>query len=139
MSPWLRIASPHTGGGKGMHFIPEKGEEVIIAFEGGDAEKPYVIGTVYNGKAKITFANAENDLKVIQTRSGHVIELNDTKGAESITITDKNKNQIVIDTAADSIDMTANSSINLNATTINLMASAAITMNAGTASGWGCI
>ena len=152
MTPWIRITSPSGGGGKGMHFIPEKGEEVLVAFEGGNAEKPYVIGTVYNGKAKINFANAENDLKVIQTRSGHVIELNDKNGAESITvkdknnniitidtpgskitIKDKNSNQIVIDSAADSIDVTANESINMKASNINMVASGAITMSAGAA------
>jgi type VI secretion system secreted protein VgrG len=133
MSPWLRIASPHTGGGKGMHFIPEKGEEVIVAFEGGDAEKPYVIGTVYNGKAKITFANAENDMKVIQTRSGHVIELNDTSGGESITIKDKNSNSITIDTVENSISIKALDTITLAAMTINLIAGATVNVQAAAA------
>jgi type VI secretion system secreted protein VgrG len=97
-SPWLRITSPHGGGDKGMFFIPETGEEVIVGFEGDSATKPYIIGTVYHSKAKTSFANAENDKKVIQTRSGHILEFNDKQGAESITVKDKNNNIITIDT-----------------------------------------
>ena len=48
MTPWLRISQPYAGGGKGFSFIPEKGEEVMIDFEGGNAERPYVKGTLYN-------------------------------------------------------------------------------------------
>lgn len=132
-TPWLRLASPHGGGGKGMFFIPEKGEEVIVGFEGDSAVKPYIIGTVYHGKAKNSYSNPENDLKVIQTRSGHVLEFNDKEGAESITITDKNRNVIVIDTAEDSISITANGAINMSASSIHMVATGAITMNAGAA------
>ena len=97
-SPWLRITSPHGGGNKGMFFIPEIGEEVIVGFEGDSATKPYIIGTVYHSKAKTSFSNAQNDLKVLQTRSGHILEFNDKDGAESITVKDKNNNIITIDT-----------------------------------------
>lgn len=102
-TPWVRVTSPHAGNGKGGFFMPEKGEEVIVGFEGDRAEKPYIIGAVYNGKAKSDFANAENDLKVIQTRSGHIIKFDDKKGAESITIQDKDENIFKIDTAGGNI------------------------------------
>lgn len=104
-TPWVRVTSPHAGGGKGGFFMPEKGEEVIVGFEGDQAEKPYVIGAVYNGKAKSDFSNAENDLKVIQTRSGHLIKFDDKAGAESITIKDKEENIFKIDTAGGSISI----------------------------------
>lgn len=158
-TPWMRFTTPHAGGGKGMFFIPEKDEEVIVGFEGDSATKPYVIGSVYHGKANNSFSNADNDIKTIQSRSGHIIELNDKNGAESITvkdknenvitvdtprgcitIKDKNKNQIIIDAKGDSIEITANESITMNApsitlngTTISSLAKAAITMNAGAA------
>ncbi|HKR05907.1 MAG TPA: phage baseplate assembly protein V [Bacteroidia bacterium] len=148
-TPWLRVSSPHGGGGKGMHFIPEKGEEAIVDFEGGDVDKPFVAGTVYSGAAKVTYSNAENDLKVIQTRSGHVIELNDKEGAESITIKDKNNNIITIDTPgncitlkdkngnnvmidakSNGINITAKGSITLSAMNINLIAGATVNVQA---------
>jgi type VI secretion system secreted protein VgrG len=139
-SPWMRVTTPHAGGGKGMFFIPEKNEEVIVGFEGDSPTKPYIIGSVYHGKANNTFSNSDNDVKIIQSRSGHIIEMNDKEGAESITVIDKNKNKIIIRTADDSIEITANGSINMNASDINMtagvismLASAAITMNAGAA------
>ncbi|MBC9795226.1 type VI secretion system Vgr family protein [Sinomicrobium weinanense] len=114
-SPWIRMVQPHGGGNKGFYFIPEKGEEVMVAFEGGNAEKPYITGTMYNGNQKSGYATANNDFKVIHTRSGHIIKLDDTNGSENITITDKNKNTIFIDTAGNNIDITANETMTLNA------------------------
>ncbi|MBC9795273.1 type VI secretion system Vgr family protein [Sinomicrobium weinanense] len=114
-STWIRMVQPYGGSSKGFYFIPETGEEVLVAFEGGNAEKPYVTGTMYNGNQVSGYATAENDLKVIHTRSGHIIKLNDAKGAENITITDKNKNTIFIDTVGNNIDITANETMTLNA------------------------
>lgn len=81
-TPWIRIATPHAGAGKGFYFIPEKGEEVVVGFEGGNAENPYVIGTRYNGKQKTPVNDPSQ--KIIQTRSGNKIVLNDADGSVSI-------------------------------------------------------
>jgi type VI secretion system secreted protein VgrG len=96
-SPWLRIASPHGGGDKGMYFIPEIGEEAIVGFEGGNPQKAFIIGTAYHGKAKTSFANAGNDVKALQTRSGNKLVLNDDKG--SVNLTDKGGADMLFDGA----------------------------------------
>src|SRR5579859_2334159 len=80
-SPWLRIAGFHGGGGKGSFFIPEVGEEVMVAFEDNNPAKPFILGSVYNGKDKTDFSNDKNDLKVIRTRSGNRIIMNDKEGS----------------------------------------------------------
>jgi type VI secretion system secreted protein VgrG len=69
-SDWIRLIQPHTGGGKGFYFVPEVGEEVLVGFEGGSAERPYVIGTQYNGSESSGYSSSGNDQKVIHTRSG---------------------------------------------------------------------
>ncbi|WP_378175733.1 type VI secretion system Vgr family protein [Aquimarina sp. SS2-1] len=116
LTPWLRIVTPHAGGEKGFHFIPEIDEEVLIGFEGGNAERPYVLGTLYTGRANPSSWNTQNnDIKAIRTRSGHTVELNDTDGAEFIMITDKNKNIIQIDTANNDITISAGENMTLNA------------------------
>ena len=69
-TPWLRMTNPHAGSGKGMYFIPENGEEVFVAFENDNAEKPYIQGAMYNGNETSGYNTAGNDKKVIQTRSG---------------------------------------------------------------------
>ncbi|MDR0332286.1 MAG: phage baseplate assembly protein V [Dysgonamonadaceae bacterium] len=91
MTPWIRIAQPHGGGDKGFYFIPEIDEEVIVGFENGNAEKPYVIGTLYHGKQRPDgekWYSEKDDIKAIRTRSGHTIEFHDTEGEEKIEIYD---------------------------------------------------
>jgi type VI secretion system secreted protein VgrG len=51
-SDWMRLIQPHAGAGKGFYFIPEIDEEVLVGFEGGSAERPYIMGTNYNGSEK---------------------------------------------------------------------------------------
>ncbi|MBS0026927.1 type VI secretion system Vgr family protein [Chitinophaga sp. 22321] len=94
-TPWMRVVSPHGGGSKGMYMVPEKGEEVVVDFEGGNPELPYVLGTTYNGEGKSGFGSAANDMKAIRTRSGISILLNDADG--SVTITDPGGNRIFMD------------------------------------------
>ncbi|WP_212004855.1 type VI secretion system Vgr family protein [Chitinophaga sp. HK235] len=130
-TPWIRLIAPHGGSGKGFYFVPELGEEVWVGFENGNPEAPYVMGTAYNGDAKTDYGDAQNNIKAIRTRSGHTIRLDDTDGAESITITDKNGNVIQLDTAGKNIHITALESINLNAKNINLVASENVSMDAG--------
>ncbi|WP_378172703.1 type VI secretion system Vgr family protein [Aquimarina sp. SS2-1] len=115
-TPWLRIMTPHSGGEKGFHFIPEIGEEVLIGFEGGNAERPFVMGALYNGAANPAgWKTDKNNVKAIRTRSGHTIELNDTDKGEFITIRDKNENLIHIDTANNNMTITALEMMTLNA------------------------
>jgi type VI secretion system secreted protein VgrG len=104
-TPWIRVVSPHGGGGKGMHFIPEVGEEVIVGFEGDSTLKPYVIGTVYHGSAKNSYSSGGNDVKALQTRSGNKMVMNDKDG--SVHISDKGPNSITFDGAGNALLTTA--------------------------------
>jgi uncharacterized protein involved in type VI secretion and phage assembly len=93
--PWLRVVTQYAGNGKGLYMMPEVGEEVIVDFVGGDATRPYVTGTVHNGKATTKFGNADNDIKAIQTRSGIKVIMNDKEG--SLSLEDKNGNSVQMD------------------------------------------
>jgi uncharacterized protein involved in type VI secretion and phage assembly len=91
-SPWIRMVTPYAGKNKGIFFIPEVGEEVLVAFENENADKPYVIGAHYNGKNKPDdWKSDKNYKKSIRTKSGHTIEFNDENGKEEIIIYDKDK------------------------------------------------
>jgi len=107
-SPWLRVTSAHGGNNKGMFFIPEVGEEVIVGFEGDSPIKPYIIGTVYNSNAKTSFSNSGNDVKALQTRSGNMIVMNDNEG--SVHVADAKGNDLKID-GSGNINITASESI----------------------------
>jgi phage protein D/phage baseplate assembly protein gpV len=51
-SGWARVVVPHAGKDRGMFFIPQVGDEVVVAFEHGDTRRPIVIGSLFNGKDK---------------------------------------------------------------------------------------
>jgi len=115
VSPWIRIITPHSGKEQGFYFIPEIGDEVLVAFEGGNAEKPYVIGSLYHGKAKPdTLFESENNIKAIRTRSGHTIEFIDKDGSEELKIYDFNKENYVITLASHSKEITIVSQGNID-------------------------
>ncbi len=126
-SPWLRITSPHGGGDKGMHFIPEKKEEVIVGFEGNDPTKAFVIGTTYHGKAKQSYSSSGNDKKAIRTRSGIEILMNDSDG--SLTIIDPSGNIINMD-GKKNITITCPETFTVNAKDIKLNAKNNINIDA---------
>ncbi len=94
MSPWIRVATPHAGGDKGWHFIPEKNEEVIIDFEGGDVDKPFMVASHFHGGAKSKISDADNNIKSLITKSGNTFTLNDKDG--SITLTDPTGSTIIL-------------------------------------------
>jgi len=117
-SSWARVATPMAGKGRGVYFLPEVEDEVLLAFEHGDARFPYVLGALWNGQDKPPESNenGENNIRSIKSRSGHVIRLNDTDGEEKIEIIDKSgKNTIVIDTAKNAITLTSEKDITLSA------------------------
>lgn len=99
-SHWARVLTPMAGKERGLYFLPEVDDEVLVAFEHGDVNFPYVLGSLWNGKDKPPQTNSDgkNNLRTIKSRSGHVITLDDTQDAEKIIIRDKTqKNEIVID------------------------------------------
>jgi uncharacterized protein involved in type VI secretion and phage assembly len=51
-SGWARVAVPHAGADRGMFFLPQAGDEVVVAFEHGDTRRPIIIGSLFNGQAK---------------------------------------------------------------------------------------
>lgn len=106
MTPWLRIVQPYSGGGKGFSFIPEIDEEVMVDFEGGNAERPYVKGALFNGvdspdEKWLPTEELDNHVKAIRTRNGHTIEIHDKKKGGYIKIYDHKKHNYVVTLSTD--------------------------------------
>ncbi|MCO5188694.1 MAG: phage baseplate assembly protein V [Anaerolineae bacterium] len=115
-SDWARIATPMAGAGRGMYFLPEVEDEVLVAFEHGLIDRPFVVGALWNGKDAPPEANGdgENNVRTVKSRSGHVIRFNDTEGGERIEIVDSTaNNSVVIDSAENKIVISADSNITI--------------------------
>lgn len=102
-TPWLRIAQAHGGNDKGSYIIPEIDEEVMVGFENGNAEKPYVIGTLYHGMQRPGdgwYSNS-NDIKAFRTRNGHTVEVHDVDKGGFIRIYDSGKENYILTYSTD--------------------------------------
>lgn len=118
VSWWARIAVPMAGNGRGIYFLPEVDDEVLIAFEHGDVRSPYVIGALWNGKdaPPTTNSDGQNNIRLIHSRSGHLIRLDDTSGNEKIEIIDKTGgNKITIQSSDNSMNLTCTGKMTLHA------------------------
>jgi phage baseplate assembly protein V len=107
---WARVVAPMAGAGRGIYFLPEVNDEVLVAFEHGNPDTPYVLGGLWNGQDKPPEANSDgkNDVRTIRSRSGNVIRLTDTDGESKIEIIDSSaKNSIVISAHDNSITIAA--------------------------------
>lgn len=121
-SDWLRVATPMAGPSRGLLFLPEVNDEVLIAFEQGDVHHPYIIGALWNSKDKPPKGNSDVvkngkvEQRILQTRAGHQIVLDDSAGAEKITIVDKTgKNKIEIDSNTNAITINVDKDLSSDA------------------------
>ncbi|MFV0345480.1 MAG: type VI secretion system Vgr family protein [Bacteroidales bacterium] len=132
---WIEVMSPDAGSSgnhpknRGFVFIPEVGDHVMVGFHYNDPNRPFVMGSLFNGKTGAG-GGAKNNVKSIITRSGHVVEFNDTDRKESITIKDKKGCMIKLNTADSSIEIYAPENISLEAKNISLTATESITNQA---------
>ncbi|WP_166240045.1 phage baseplate assembly protein V [Paenibacillus turpanensis] len=91
---WVRIATLMSGNGIGCLFIPEVGDEVLVAFHLGDLRQPFVIGMLWNEKNKPPLPAEKNDERKIISRSGNELVFNDKAGEESFKVKTKKGQQI---------------------------------------------
>jgi uncharacterized protein involved in type VI secretion and phage assembly len=90
MTPWIRTTTIYAGAGRGDYKIPEIGDEILVGFESGNAEKPFMLGAMYNGAEVSGYATPNNDLKVERTRSGIEGLANDAEGSYKRSTPDGN-------------------------------------------------
>lgn len=101
-SGWIHVAAPGAGRQRGFFFVPEVDDLVLVAFAYGRIDRAYVIGSLWSTADRPPVE--ERFKRTIKSVSGHVITLDDTEDAESITIIDKSgANKIVLDAANNTI------------------------------------
>ena len=148
-SVWARLATLMAGANRGTWFIPDVDDEVLVAFEGGDPRRPYVVGALWNGQdtPPETMDGAGNNfIKSITSRNGVKITLDDNDGQEKmiletpggqkltlqdgpgkVEIVDSNGNSVTLDSGG--ISVVASVKASVRASTVEVNASM-VTVNA---------
>ncbi|MFD1601275.1 type VI secretion system Vgr family protein [Flavobacterium artemisiae] len=116
-TPWLRVMAPDAGSSaevstnRGMVFIPEVGDQVMLGFHYNDPNRPFVIGSLFNGRTG-TGGNTKNNIKSIYTRTGSTITFDE--GESSILVKDPSGNTWFMD-GKGNINVTAPKNITIKA------------------------
>jgi uncharacterized protein involved in type VI secretion and phage assembly len=147
---WARLSTMMAGNNRGTWFIPDVNDEVLVAFESGDPSRPYVIGGLWNGSdspPESMDGSGQNYRKVICSRNGVKVTLDDQDGQEqiiletpggqkltmkdgpgSVEIDDSNGNSIKLESAG--ITVTASAKVTIKASSVEVSAGM-VTVNAG--------
>jgi phage protein D/phage baseplate assembly protein gpV len=109
-SDWARVVIVGGGPQRGFEYLPEVNDEVLVGFEQGDINYPYVLGGLWNGKDAPPSKNADViasgkvNKRIIRSRTGHLVTLNDSEDEPSITIVDNTgKNTIKFDSKSNKL------------------------------------
>lgn len=98
-----RMMMPNAGNQRGMYWMPEVGDEVVVAFEGGDSNAPIILGALFNSESPApdqAKPSNENNVRTIVSRSGHEITLDDSPSAGKVTIRTKQGRSLTLDDTA---------------------------------------
>ena len=110
--PWLPdhppsalapVAVPLAGKQRGMYFMPEVGDEVLVAFEHGDFDHPFIVGFLWNGGQKPPESDPKH--RIILTPGGHTLRFEDNDNAKKIIIKSSGGLEIILDDSGPSIEL----------------------------------
>jgi phage protein D/phage baseplate assembly protein gpV len=119
-STWARVCAIGAGNNRGLHWLPEVNDEVLVAFEHGSFDHPYVIGTLWNGKdappESAPVKNGAVEIRTLKTTEGHIIRLTDGSSSKIEIIDSKTNTSVVMDTTNKKITITSKGDIAIEAT-----------------------
>jgi uncharacterized protein involved in type VI secretion and phage assembly len=138
---WATLITPYADDDQGLEILPEVGSQVVVGFEAGDSTRPYIVGACWNGRRALPeSAQNANNLRTLKTRSGSLLQFDDTPGAAKVTVSMASGHQLVMDDAsqevtiqhsngskivlniAGQITITANATVEVNASAVNVHA-----------------
>ncbi|QJD88164.1 hypothetical protein HH215_15175 [Cohnella herbarum] len=94
---WAPITSLMSGSSMGTLFVPEVGDEVLVAFLLGNMNQPFVIGSLWNKNKKPPAKDEKNNIRKIYSRAGHELIFDDTENAGKVTLKTKQGIKLEID------------------------------------------
>jgi uncharacterized protein involved in type VI secretion and phage assembly len=142
---WATLLTPYADDDQGFEILPAVDSQVVVAFEAGDLRRAYILGACWNGREQLPQTPEQaNNKRLIKTRSGSLLEFDDTTGAEKVTISMQKGHTLVLDEGAQEVKLvhangcmiklnvagqvsiTANSTVEINASAVNVHSPAAI-------------
>jgi uncharacterized protein involved in type VI secretion and phage assembly len=136
---WATLCSPYADNDQGLEILPAVGTQVVVAFEAGILQRPYIIGSAWNGRERMPQEPAAaNDIRLWRTRADSRLEFDDGTPPK-VTLRMKSGHKVVLDDAAQevtiehasgtvvrlsttSIDINAKLSVNVTAAQVNVTA-----------------
>ena len=141
VTAWATLITPYADDDQGLLILPEVDSQVVVAFEAGDPARPYIVGACWNGQRALPeAAQAPNNLRTLKTRSGSLLQFDDTAGAVKVTLSTAGGHQLVLDEAVGEVKLThsngctivmniggqvkitANSTVDITASAVNVHA-----------------
>lgn len=113
---WAPIVSLMTGSAMGMMFIPDVGDEVLVAFHLGHLNQPFVIGSLWNSQKKPPTYEQTNKIRKIRTKKGHEVIFDDNDSAAKLTLKTPDGHKIEFDDQKDTIKMLTSSNQEVSVT-----------------------
>ncbi|MFY2826020.1 phage baseplate assembly protein V [Ruegeria sp. MALMAid1280] len=146
---WARLTMPMTGDDMGTYFLPEIGDEVLVAFERGEQEHAFIIGALWNGAAPAPENNGdgENKTRLIRTRDKHELRFTDDPAApeidlkladgkhlkldrDGVVVEDASGNMLTIESNSGAITIKSTGTLSLQSTQISIEADASLSLSA---------
>jgi uncharacterized protein involved in type VI secretion and phage assembly len=147
---WARTAAAMSGSDYGVWFLPEVGDAVLVAAEHGDPALLYVLGMLWNGKARPPAANEDgkNSLRLVKSRSGHQLLFDDTDGTpvlelkladgkrvtldkDGVAVDDEAGNTILIRSGSSEIVVTSKARLSLKSAQVAIEAAGSLEITSG--------
>lgn len=121
-SDWARVVSAGAGDGRGAAVLPEVNDEVLVGFEQGDMHHAYVLGGLWNGDAAPPEGHGGKlveggkvQRRVLRSRAGHTVTLDDADGGGGVTVEDRNGNTLALDSARNALTVSVKGDVSVGA------------------------
>jgi uncharacterized protein involved in type VI secretion and phage assembly len=142
-SPWARVATPMAGSSAGIYFIPSADDEVLVAFEHGDLNSPYVLGALWSALSPPPLPSPLADVRMIRTTGGNTIMFDEqpatitikTPNGQTIVLSEDgvkiSDNETAVTLTESSVDVTCgDSTITIDSDGVSITASPDFTLSA---------
>lgn len=104
---WATLVTPYADQGQGYMMLPEVDSQVVVGFEAGDLRRPYIVGAAWNGAASLPDSpQSSNNKRLIKSRSGSLLEFDDTDGAAKVTLRTQSGYKLELDEGGMTVTLT---------------------------------